>query len=294
MKQFRKIIWISQANIFISKQHEITNTSSKYDQSDFPITVPPTQTKQNHTKNKRTAKQTKTQTHAEKLTSQPIINRASQSGADSYTPFSLFMAINGCSGSDLYSEDETRHGFPDPIGDSALPKERAMEWGDLSRWRRWWRGSQIWCGWWRCLWVSSGNSSTTTEARDAEGCVEVLPDLGYYPMSDGPGVDPSNGARAVTALCEDGGPKRSNCLWNESEGGRSGTRWGVRRRRSTSEKAHQELVGRRTVEPPLQIRGYEFVHRCHVTRAQGIIQGEYHPSITRITFLQNFLRVSQF
>lgn len=125
------------------------------------------------------------------------------------------------------------------------------------------------------------------EARDGEGRVEVLPDLCDYPISDCPGVDPGNGAGVVAALDEDGGPEGGDGLGNESEGcGRvSG---------SAGEKAHQELVGGRTMEPPLEVGSDNTVHRGHVVRAQGRIEGENHPLITRITVLQSFLRVSQF
>ncbi|KAF5752605.1 hypothetical protein HS088_TW01G00520 [Tripterygium wilfordii] len=48
--------------------------------------------------------------------------------------------------------------------------------------------------------------------------VEVLPDLGNYPISDGPGVDPRDLAVAVAALGEDSGAEGGNREWDELEG----------------------------------------------------------------------------
>lgn len=123
-----------------------------------------------------------------------------------------------------------------------------------------------------------------TEAGYGEGSVEVLPDLGDYPMSDGPSVDPRDGAISVAALDEDGGPEAIDGLGTELK----------RFVLVAGEEAHQELVGRRTMEPPLDVRSYNLVHCAYVTRAQGFIEGEHHPSITGITVFQSFLRVSQF
>jgi hypothetical protein len=48
------------------------------------------------------------------------------------------------------------------------------------------------------------------------------------------------------------------------------------------------------MEPPLEVGGDDLVHGGHVAGAQGVIEGENHPLITRkITFFQIFLRVSQ-
>lgn len=128
------------------------------------------------------------------------------------------------------------------------------------------------------------------EAGDGEGSVEVLPHLGDYPISDGPGVNPGDGAAgaAAAAFDEYGGPAEGDDgLGHESEGflGWRGT---------AGEHAHQVLVVGRTMEPPIQVWGYNLVHRVHVSRAQGLIQGADQPSIAGITVLQSFLRVSQF
>lgn len=67
----------------------------------------------------------------------------------------------------LYSEDETRNRFSNPIRQGTLPKGRAME----GRY-----------GGWRLISVS--------ESGHGKGSVEVLPNLGNYPIRDGPGVNP--------------------------------------------------------------------------------------------------------
>ncbi|RXH94710.1 hypothetical protein DVH24_024394 [Malus domestica] len=96
-----------------------------------------------------------------------------------------------------------------------------------------------------------------SEARDGEGSVEVLADPGDYPIGDSPGVDPGNGAVAVAALDEDGGAEGGEGLGDELKGFFLGA----------GEDAHQELVGRRTMEPPLEVGGDDLVNRVHVAGA---------------------------
>lgn len=100
-------------------------------------------------------------------------------------------------------------------------------------------------------------------------------------------MNPGNREGVVAALHKDGGPEGSDGLRDESEGCGRG-------RGSAGQKAHQELVGGRTMKPPLEVGGDDLVHRGHVVRTQGRIEGENHPLITGIGFLQSFLRVSQF
>ena len=128
------------------------------------------------------------------------------------------------------------------------------------------------------------------EARDGEGSVEVLPDLGDYPIRDGPGVDPGDGAVGVAALGDDdGGTERGERLRLEAErrgrvvvcGGGAG------------EQAHQELVRRGAVEPPVEVRREQAVDAVDVARVQGLIQcADSGHAVS--TLLQSFLRVSQF
>lgn len=131
------------------------------------------------------------------------------------------------------------------------------------------------------------------EARDGKGRVEVLPHLRDYPIGDGPGVDPVDGALLVAALGEDDGPDGGDGVRDEFEAvvGRSG---GGGRAGRSGEEAHQKLVRRGTVEPPLQVRGDDPVDRSHVADAQGSVEGAYDAAIAGLYFLQSFLRVSQF
>lgn len=165
--------------------------------------------------------------------------------------------------------------MPDPIGDTALPNGRAMVRSNLGCW---WRRRRSESRRWRLSWG-------ITEASDGKGSVEVLPDLGDYPISDGPRVNPRDRTVVIAAFDENKGAEWSDGLGYESEGVLG---W------STGEQAHQILMGRRTMEPPIEVWGYNLVHRIHAVWTQGLIQGENHPLITGITFLQTFLRVSQF
>ncbi len=63
----------------------------------------------------------------------------------------------------LYSEDETRNRFSNLIRQGTLPKGRAME---------------------------GRYGGSVSESGHGEGSVEVLPNLGNYPIRDGPGVNP--------------------------------------------------------------------------------------------------------
>ena len=47
------------------------------------------------------------------------------------------------------------------------------------------------------------------------GGVEVLPDLGNYPISDGPGMNPIGQTAIITALNEDDDPEWGDGLRNE-------------------------------------------------------------------------------
>lgn len=94
------------------------------------------------------------------------------------------------------------------------------------------------------------------DASNDKGSVEVLPDLGNYPIREGPGVHPGDAPGTVAALDEDGGAKAGDWLRKELEvvvgGGIAG------------EHAHQKLVRWRSVEPPLEIRGHDLDHRVGV------------------------------
>ncbi|RDX79194.1 hypothetical protein CR513_40411, partial [Mucuna pruriens] len=81
--------------------------------------------------------------------------------------------------------NQTGHGFADPIRDAALPDA----------------GQAAGAGGGR------NNLVGVVDAGDGEGCVEVLPYVGDYPIREGPRVNPSNGAGSVAALDDDGGTK---------------------------------------------------------------------------------------
>lgn len=99
------------------------------------------------------------------------------------------------------------------------------------------------------------NLSGFAEASDGKGCVEVLSHLRNYPMIDGPGVDPRDGTSIIAAFHEHSGSKGGNGLRNELE-----IIIGLR----SSEQSHQELVGRWTMEPPIEVWGHKLVHSVHV------------------------------
>nr|GLL28039.1 hypothetical protein DM860_016163 [Ipomoea trifida] len=128
------------------------------------------------------------------------------------------------------SEDETGHRFPAPIREATLPDGSA---GDRS----------------------NGGSGGVAEARDGEVRVEVLAHLSNYPIRDGPGVNPRDVARRIAAFDEhDGGADGVDRLVLELE--RIGGGGGIG---SAGEDAHQKLVRRRAMEPPLEIGGQKLL-----------------------------------
>lgn len=84
------------------------------------------------------------------------------------------------------------------------------------------------------------------ETSYGKGSVEVLPDLRDYPISDRPRVDPGNGTALVATLDENPAPKSSERERHKLEG--------VAGYGGTGEQAHHKLVGRRAMEPPLEVR----------------------------------------
>lgn len=52
---------------------------------------------------------------------------------------------------------------------------------------------------------------------DSKRSVEVLPDLGNYPISYSPGVNPGDVSNFVATLNEDGGPEGGNGVRDEAE-----------------------------------------------------------------------------
>ncbi|RAL52314.1 hypothetical protein DM860_016163 [Cuscuta australis] len=169
----------------------------------------------------------------------------------------LFLRLSIRFGNDSIQFDrqnKSGHGSSDPIGEAALPNRGAV-------------------GGWR----GPGSGS---EPGHGEGGVEVLPDLGNYPIRDGPGVDPGDVPVGIAALDEDGGADRINGERDESE--RIG-----RRRCGAGEDAHQKLARRRAVEPPLEVGVQKLLDQIHVARSQGLIQGEHHPLVSG--FFQSFL-----
>ncbi|KAK4403436.1 hypothetical protein Sango_0712200 [Sesamum angolense] len=99
------------------------------------------------------------------------------------------------------------------------------------------------------------------KAGHGEGRVEVLPDVGNYPIGDGPGVNPGNGAGLVEALGEDGGAKGGNAVGQETEAGVL----------FAGEEAHQKLVRGGTMEPPLEVGGENLLDSLGVAAVQGVI-----------------------
>ncbi|KAL0452673.1 UNVERIFIED_CONTAM: hypothetical protein Slati_1245400 [Sesamum latifolium] len=119
------------------------------------------------------------------------------------------------------------------------------------------------------------------ETRHSEGRVEVLPDVGNYPIGDGPGVNPGNGAGLVEALGEDGGAKGGDAVGQKAEAGVL----------FAGEEAHQKLVGGGTMEPPLEVGGENLLDSVGASAVQGVIQGAHHPSVE--VSLQRFLSYRQ-
>ena len=171
----------------------------------------------------------------------------------SFFIYLLYIIILRTAASDrhvsLYCQDKTRNRFSDPIREAALPDGGAMARRRRgSRRRR--RGRDRRRGWRREVGVG--------ETGDGEGRVEVLSDLGYYPISDRPGVDPGDWTAVIAALGE-------NCRTERREGAWLEDKWLVGW--DTSEQAHHKLVGRRAMEPPLEVGGEKSVDRVDVTWA---------------------------
>ncbi|KAG6476928.1 hypothetical protein ZIOFF_066176 [Zingiber officinale] len=111
------------------------------------------------------------------------------------------------------------------------------------------------------------------DSGDGDGGVEVLPDLGDYPIrGDGPGVDPGGGGAGAGALGDDGGAEGGDSFGEESELG-----GGVVV--SAGEHAHHVLVLRRAMEPPLDVGGEQLLHPVRVATVQGFIEGEHSPLV---------------
>lgn len=90
-------------------------------------------------------------------------------------------------------------------------------------------------------------------------------------MRDGPGVNPGDATGLVDALGEDDGAESGDAVGNEAEAAAGVVLAG--------EEAHQELVRRRAVEPPLEVRGEKPVDGGGVAAAQGFIEGGHHPFV---------------
>jgi hypothetical protein len=104
---------------------------------------------------------------------------------------------------------------------------------------------------------------------DSQIGVEVLSELGDYPIgSHGPGVYPIDRSPLVRSgsLDEYGGPKGLHVDRFENKG--------VVRCRA-GQKVHHMLARRWAMEPPLQIRVEELVHRRHVTVVERLVEPEH-------------------
>ncbi|KAK8978388.1 hypothetical protein V6N11_028391 [Hibiscus sabdariffa] len=98
-----------------------------------------------------------------------------------------------------------------------------------------------------------GTVGGVSESSNGEGSVEVLLDLGDYPIRDGPSVDPGDGTGVIAAFDYDGGSEGG-----EGEGVKVETEGVVGR--SSGEKAHQKLVRRGAVEPPFKVGSEDSVN----------------------------------
>lgn len=81
---------------------------------------------------------------------------------------------------------------------------------------------------------------------NSERGVEVLSDLGNYPITHGPSVNPSDVSVWIGSFDENDGAEGSEGLRQEVEEIFVG-------RVSAGEQSHQKLLRRRTMEPPLQV-----------------------------------------
>ncbi|CAI9091808.1 OLC1v1026923C1 [Oldenlandia corymbosa var. corymbosa] len=124
----------------------------------------------------------------------------------------------------LDGQHETRHGFADLAGEAALPHGWAMERSDC-------RGD----------FRLPGGGGGGANSGDGERSVEVLSDLGNYPITHGPSVNPVDVSGLIPALDENGGSECGDGFGDENE----------RVFVSAGQEAHQKLVRRRTMEPPL-------------------------------------------
>lgn len=84
------------------------------------------------------------------------------------------------------------------------------------------------------------------ETGNSERGVEVLSDLGNYPITHGPSVNPSDVSVRIGSFDDNGRPEGSEGLRHEVEEIFVG-------RVSAGEQSHQKLLRRRTVEPPLEV-----------------------------------------
>lgn len=106
--------------------------------------------------------------------------------------------------------------------------------------------------------------------------------LGDYPIRHRPSMDPGYRTGRIAALGEDDGAEGGDGVGEELKALDAG-RWGP------GEEAHQELVGGRAVEPPLEVGGYDPVHRPCIARSQGFVEGAHDPATAGIGI---FLRCS--
>ncbi|KAK8508220.1 hypothetical protein V6N12_019399 [Hibiscus sabdariffa] len=121
-----------------------------------------------------------------------------------------------------------------------------MRWGNLRRGR-----GTVGGGW---------GLGRVSESSNGEGSVEVLLDLGDYPIRDGPSVDPGDGTAVIAAFNDDGGAEGG-----EGEGVKVETEGVVLVGRSPGEKAHQKLVSRGAVEPPFKVGSEDLVNGVNVS-----------------------------
>jgi len=134
------------------------------------------------------------------------------------------------------SQNQTRNGLTDPVGETTLPDGWAMHRRNLSRWWWLWLGLKI-----RRLWLVSKTSNSKRG-------IEVLSNLGNYPIRNSPSVHPRNGTTGIT-------PFNNHNVSERGDGKRRELERHVVVFLFTSEKAHQKLVRRRAMEPPFKIVG---------------------------------------
>ncbi|KAK9105674.1 hypothetical protein Scep_022518 [Stephania cephalantha] len=96
------------------------------------------------------------------------------------------------------------------------------------------------------------------------------------------GMDPGDGAVGVAPLGEYGVANGVDGGGVEGEGGLV-----------AGQQSHQMLVGRRVVEPPLEVRCKEALHRVYVAASQCLIQGFHNPYVRRLQIRRNLFEVGQ-